>query len=321
MCKIGGRARGDVFLNEGTISANVTTNAATKSGVTASTHTATAVTIGAGAGLPTGAEFINRGQVSAAHMHMDADGATSTGAATAFDFSARTDAIALTQELPRNDIFDAGLGKYLGAGDLDLDRSGIVNDDGTASPDGLVTTADVVAPSISGNIVFGIGNDTLVQQIHQDRFKLANGSEMKAHIYLNTIANEEHIALVKGDISGPEPVLTRFHAENLVADIAGSGMPRAGVFQQALEKIDEEGRGVLVIIRNTSPTPFTDSLNPQPTGGPMPTRLLDYGIGAQIVADLGLREIELLSDTPRTVVALEGYDLKIVGQRPINGNK
>jgi 3,4-dihydroxy 2-butanone 4-phosphate synthase/GTP cyclohydrolase II len=98
-------------------------------------------------------------------------------------------------------------------------------------------------------------------------------------------------------------------------------MPRAGVFQQALEKIDEEGRGVLVIIRNTSPTPFTDSLNPQPTGGPMPTRLLDYGIGAQIVADLGLREIELLSDTPRTVVALEGYDLKIVGQRPINGNK
>ena len=53
----------------------------------------------------------------------------------------------------------------------------------------------------------------------------------------------------------------------------------------------------------------------------MPTRLLDYGIGAQIVADLGLRKIELLSDTPRTVVALEGYDLKIVGQRPINGNK
>ena len=51
----------------------------------------------------------------------------------------------------------------------------------------------------------------------------------------------------------------------------------------------------------------------------MPTRLLDYGIGAQIVADLGLHEIELLSDTPRTVVALEGYDLKIVGQRPING--
>jgi 3,4-dihydroxy 2-butanone 4-phosphate synthase/GTP cyclohydrolase II len=93
------------------------------------------------------------------------------------------------------------------------------------------------------------------------------------------------------------------------------------VFQSALEKIDEEGRGVVVIIRNTSPTPFTDSLNPQASGDPMPTRLLDYGVGAQIVADLGLHEIELLSDTPRTVVALEGYDLKIVGQRPIYGEK
>ena len=86
---------------------------------------------------------------------------------------------------------------------------------------------------------------------------------------------------------------------------------------EALNKIDAEGRGVVVIIRNTSPTPFTDSMRPQTAGDPMPTRLLDYGVGAQIVADLGLHEIELLSDTPRTVVALEGYDLKIVGQRPI----
>jgi 3,4-dihydroxy 2-butanone 4-phosphate synthase/GTP cyclohydrolase II len=201
----------------------------------------------------------------------------------------------------------------------------IMNDDGTMArlPD-LVQFAQIHGlklGTIADLIAYRRRNDTLVERIHEDTFKLANGSEMKAYIYLNTIANEEHIALVKGDISGPQPVLTRFHAENLVADIAGSGMPRAGVFQQALEKIDEEGRGVVVIIRNTSPTPFTDSLNPQPTGDPMPTRLLDYGVGAQIVADLGLREIELLSDTPRTVVALEGYDLKIVGQRPINGDK
>lgn len=159
----GGRARGDVFLNEGAISAGVTTNVATKSGVTATSHTATAVTIDAAANLPTGAEFINRGQVSAVHTHLNADGEASTGTAAAFDFSTRTDAIALTQELLRNDVFDVGLGKYLGNGDLDLDSSGIVNDDGTASPDGFVTTADVVAPSIFGNILFGSGNDTLVQ--------------------------------------------------------------------------------------------------------------------------------------------------------------
>ena len=172
--------------------------------------------------------------------------------------------------------------------------------------------------TIADLIAYRRKKDTLMKRIHEDVFTLANGSEMAAHVYLNTVTNEEHIALVKGDISGPEPVLTRFHAENLVADIAGSGMPRAGVFENALNIIDAEGRGVVVIIRNTSPTPFTDSMNPQTSGDPMPTRLLDYGVGAQIVADLGLHEIELLSDTPRTVVALEGYDLKIVGQRPIN---
>lgn len=197
----------------------------------------------------------------------------------------------------------------------------IMNDDGTMArlPD-LVQFAQIHGlklGTIADLIAYRRRNDTLIQRIHEDTFKLANGGEMKAHIYMNTVTNEEHIALVKGDISGDEPVLTRFHAENLVADIAGSGMPRAGVFQKALEKIDAEGRGVVVIIRNTSPTPFTDSMNPQSSGDPMPTRLLDYGLGAQIVADLGLHQIELLSDTPRTVVALEGYDLEIVGQRPI----
>ncbi|RPF91631.1 MAG: hypothetical protein CBC43_008900, partial [Rhizobiales bacterium TMED83] len=159
----GGRTRGDVLLNEGTISANVTTNVETSPGVTATSHGATAITIDAGVSLPSGAEFINRGQVSASQVHIDAEGQMTSGAATAFDFSARTDAIALTQELARNDVFDSGLGKYLANGDLDLDRSGIINDDGTASPDGFVTTADVIAPSISGAIIFGSGGDTLAQ--------------------------------------------------------------------------------------------------------------------------------------------------------------
>ena len=114
-------------------------------------------------------------------------------------------------------------------------------------------------------------------------------------------------------------MLTRFHAENIVTDVLGSAMPRANTFRQSLKIIGEEGRGVLVFIRNTSPTPFSDRLNPQESGESMPTRLRDYGMGAQIVLDLGLHEIELLSDTPRTVVALDGYDLKISGQRPIFG--
>jgi 3,4-dihydroxy 2-butanone 4-phosphate synthase/GTP cyclohydrolase II len=197
----------------------------------------------------------------------------------------------------------------------------IMNDDGTMArlPD-LVQFAQLHGlklGTIADLIAYRRRNDTLITRIHETDFETANAGTFKSIVYLNTIENEEHIALVKGDISGSKPVLTRFHAENIVADVLGSAMPRAKTLQKSMELIEQEGRGVIVFIRNTSPTPFSDTLNPRDVGDAEPTRLRDYGVGAQIVLDLGLHEIELLSDTPRTVVALEGYDLKIAGQRPI----
>lgn len=199
----------------------------------------------------------------------------------------------------------------------------IMNDDGTMArlPD-LVQFAQLHGlklGTISDLIGYRRRKDTLVSRIHETDFKIANGGAFKAIVYLNTIENEEHIALVKGDISGPEPVLTRFHAENIVSDVIGSGMPGSETLRKSLEIIDAEGRGVLVLIRNTSATPFSDRLNPTDAGGSEPTILRDYGVGAQIVLDLGLHDVELLSDTPRTIVALDGYDLKISGQRKILG--
>ena len=197
----------------------------------------------------------------------------------------------------------------------------IMNDDGSMArlPD-LVQFAQIHGlklGTIADLIAYRRRKDTLVKRIHETDFKIANGGDFKAIVYLNTIENEEHIALVKGDISGSEPVLTRFHAENIISDVIGSGMAGATTLQKSLEIIDAEGRGVLVLIRNTSTTPFSDRLNPSDAGTSMPTILRDYGVGAQIVLDLGLHDIELLSDTPRTVVALDGYDLKISGQRKI----
>jgi len=197
----------------------------------------------------------------------------------------------------------------------------IMNDDGSMArlPD-LVQFAQIHGlklGTIADLIAYRRRKDTLVKRIHETDFKIDNGGDFKAIVYLNTIENEEHIALVKGDISGSEPVLTRFHAENIISDVIGSGMAGATTLQKSLEIIDAEGRGVLVLIRNTSTTPFSDRLNPSDAGTSMPTILRDYGVGAQIVLDLGLHDIELLSDTPRTVVALDGYDLKISGQRKI----
>lgn len=199
----------------------------------------------------------------------------------------------------------------------------IMNDDGSMArlPD-LVQFAQIHGlklGTIADLIAYRRRKDTLVKRIYETDFKVANGGDFKAIVYLNTIENEEHIALVKGDISGPEPVLTRFHAENIVSDVIGSGMARSDTLQKSLEILDAEGRGVLVFIRNTSTTPFSDTLNPSDAGAAMPTILRDYGVGAQIVLDLGLHDVELLSDTPRTIVALEGYDLKISGQRKISG--
>ncbi len=199
----------------------------------------------------------------------------------------------------------------------------IMNDDGSMArlPD-LVQFAQLHGlklGTIADLISYRRRKDTLVKRIHESDFEIQGGGRFKAIIYLNIIENEEHIALVKGDISGSAPVLTRFHAENIVADVIGSGMARSQSLQKSLQLIDKEGRGVMVFIRNTSHTPFSDTLNPVDSGNAMPTRLRDYGVGAQIVLDLGLHEIELLSDTPRTIVALDGYDLKISGRRPIQG--
>ena len=202
----------------------------------------------------------------------------------------------------------------------------IMNDDGSMArmPD-LVQFCQLHGlklGTIADLIAYRRRKDTLVERVHETEFESEFGGNFKAHIFRNTIENEEHIALVKGDITTPEPVLVRFHAENIVADVLGSAMPRAKTLQKSMQLIGEEGRGVIVFIRNTSPTPFWDRLKPDDTandrgGKAAPTQIRDYGVGAQIVLDLGLHEIELLSDTPRTVVALDGYDLKITKRRPI----
>lgn len=198
----------------------------------------------------------------------------------------------------------------------------IMNDDGTMArlPD-LVQFAQLHGlklGTIADLIAYRRQHDTLVERIHEADIKLLTGGEFKTIVFRNTVENEEHIAFVKGDISGDDPVLVRMHAENILVDLFGSHSPKARTLTKSLQKIDEEGRGVLVLIRNTSPTPFTDSMQLSNTTE-KPTRLREYGVGAQIISNLGLKKIELLSDTPRTIVALEGYDIEVTGQRPIFG--
>lgn len=204
----------------------------------------------------------------------------------------------------------------------------IMNDDGSMArlPD-LVQFAQLHGlklGTISDLIAYRRRHDTLVERIFEEDVKLLGDIDFKAVVFKNVIENEEHIALIKGDISTDEPVLVRMHAENILLDLfgqkVGNAANRGRVLQRSLEIIAEEGRGVVVLIRNTSPTPFSDAMHPL-ENSKEPLRLREYGIGAQILLNLNLKEIELLSDTPRMIVGLEGYDIEVVGQRAVFGEK
>jgi 3,4-dihydroxy 2-butanone 4-phosphate synthase/GTP cyclohydrolase II len=131
-------------------------------------------------------------------------------------------------------------------------------------------------------------------------------------IYTDETHGSEHIVLIKGDISGDDPVLVRMHTLDPMLDIIGiGGAGRSNEFGQAMQKIAQAGRGVLVLLRDTSMKLVTeDAASPQ--------TLRQYGIGAQILTALGLSELILLTNSPTPkVVGLESYGLSIVGTEEI----
>jgi len=121
--------------------------------------------------------------------------------------------------------------------------------------------------------------------------------------------------LVKGDLSGPEPVLARMHAIDLLDDMIGGAHWDA--VHNAMRIIGEAGRGVIVLIRDHRKTGLSERVRSLGSS-PRPERALrDYGIGAQILLDLGVKDMTLLTNHPRAIIGLEGYGLNIVDHRAI----
>jgi 3,4-dihydroxy 2-butanone 4-phosphate synthase/GTP cyclohydrolase II len=138
------------------------------------------------------------------------------------------------------------------------------------------------------------------------------GGEWTMRIYADETQGAEHIALIKGDISTPEPVLVRMHAMDPMLDVIGTGgKGRADEFGDAMQLVAEEGRGVVVLLRDTTMKIVAeDSVSPQ--------TLRQYGLGAQILSSLGLSELILLTNSPTPkVIGLEAYGLNITGTRKI----
>ncbi|HTW26227.1 MAG TPA: 3,4-dihydroxy-2-butanone-4-phosphate synthase [Acetobacteraceae bacterium] len=197
----------------------------------------------------------------------------------------------------------------------------IMNDDGTMArlPDlaAFAQRHNLKLGTIAELIAHRRRTERLVRRVREGVARHAAGGDWKLIVFANTLENTEHLALVKGDISGPEPVLVRMHADDPVADLLGG--PSARSLHGAMAMIAAAGRGVVVLIRDARQTALSDRVA-QLTATPRPqAELRDYGIGAQILVDLGVHEMVLLSNTRRTVIGLDGYGLEIVEQRAIDG--
>ncbi len=155
-----------------------------------------------------------------------------------------------------------------------------------------------------------------MKRVADGTFHHVAGGDWRAVVYANTVEYQEHLALVKGDVSGPDPVMVRMHAVDLLDDMTGG--PHWIDVHNAMHMIGREGRGVVVLIREHRKTALAERVGQLAAGSPRPQReLRDYGIGAQILLDLGVKNMVLLSNARRTIVGLDGYGLNIVAQKPI----
>lgn len=199
----------------------------------------------------------------------------------------------------------------------------IMNDDGTMArtPDLLVFARrhDLKVATIADLIAYRLRHDRIVTRILEDTLDSIYGGTFRLCVYLNTCAYAEHLALVKGDIAADGPILVRMHALNVLDDILGDASAgKAGELHDAMRMIGEAGRGVIVLIREPYAASLSDRVRARLAHAEeQAASLRDYGVGAQILVDLGVREMVLLSNTQRTVVGLQGYGVSIVGQKPI----
>jgi 3,4-dihydroxy 2-butanone 4-phosphate synthase / GTP cyclohydrolase II len=195
----------------------------------------------------------------------------------------------------------------------------IMNDDGTMArlPDLIAfgQRHNLKLGTIAALIAYRRVTERLVKRVAEGDLVHAAGGTWRAIVYANTVEYQEHLALVKGDVSGPEPVLVRMHAVDLMDDMIGG--PHWIAMHNAMRMIDRAGRGMVVLIREHRRTALAERVSRLQQAERQQRELRDYGIGAQILLDLGVTNMILLSNRRRTIIGLDGYGLNVVEQRPV----
>lgn len=180
---------------------------------------------------------------------------------------------------------------------------------------------DMKIVSVVDLIKYRLRTERFVRRMESTPFDSEFG-EFELHLYENTLDKGHHFALVKGDLSGDRPVLLRVHTESILHDTFASRSPDGGnELRASLERIEAEGRGVLVYLRlRQRDSKLLEEVCEHKAGKSSAEErgsFKDYGVGAQIIADLNLHRVRLLTNHPKKLVGLEGFDIDIVEQIPI----
>ncbi len=195
----------------------------------------------------------------------------------------------------------------------------ILNEDGSMArlPD-LVAFAQrhgLKLGTIADLIAHRRASEKFVRRVHETETELDTGT-WRVIVYVNTMTQAEHVVLAKGDLTAPGPVLVRMQSLTPVQILPGGSTSR--LMHDAMRLIAAEGRGAMVVLHDWRAGSLLDLVMGRHAGAdPGEKMFRDYGIGAQILSDLGISDMVLLTNTPRTIVALEGYGLNIVATRPI----
>jgi 3,4-dihydroxy 2-butanone 4-phosphate synthase/GTP cyclohydrolase II len=201
----------------------------------------------------------------------------------------------------------------------------IMNDDGTMArlPDlvGFAQLHGLKIGTIADLITYRRRTERQVDRVLERPFDSTYGGHFRMLIYRNMIDHTEHVALVKGRIDPDKPTLVRMHRVDMAADMLGHVEARRDYVPAALKALAaHDGAGVAVFLRDPNPAWLSERYAEETiTGASREHALRDYGVGAQILLDLGVREMILLTTRPVRPAALDGYSLKIVGWRPVSG--
>jgi 3,4-dihydroxy 2-butanone 4-phosphate synthase / GTP cyclohydrolase II len=204
----------------------------------------------------------------------------------------------------------------------------IMNDDGTMArlPE-LVTFAQLHGlkiGTIADLIAWRRRHDRFLERRIESDFESAWGGRFRVIVFRNTLDGAEHVALVKGRVQGDQPTLVRVHRVDFLADFLGEAGKREGLVRRAMEKLSEaEEPGVVVFVRMGMGEEIARALGGQDVhpAGDTAHPLREYGVGAQILKDLGVRRMILMTNTrPNVLPGLDGYGLTVEGWRRIDGD-